>query len=212
MVGVIAAFASFLPNTFANQAEKINQVLTNVSERMVSQPVFRGDFWQSKQINGMRKPLESRGTFTLVSAPLPEGILWQITQPIELRYWLHPKGMIEFSPAGQRVARSISDVPALGQVSQLFTSLLRLNPQDLTKKFQVTWRQPLAPETWRLLLTPQPELARYIRSVLIAGDQYIQTIQVDEVNQDKLTLRFINVETSMALSNEESKWLLSGAK
>lgn len=191
--------------THAQSSTVLPPRLQQLTERLAAQPILRAQFTQSKTIQGLQRPLLSTGQFLLAQRPVAEGVLWRIEQPIQLSYWLTEQHMIEIQANGQRQIRRASDMPGFSQIGRIMSSLFRLNQRDLQQYF--TWQYKEqgndGQEAWLLVLTPSAQLASVIRQVRLGGKQYIEWIEIDETNQDKLRIQLSRIQPAQQLNNEE---------
>ena len=178
--------------------------LQQLTERLAAQPVLRAQFTQTKTVQGLQRPLVSTGQFVLMQRPLAEGVLWRIEQPLQLSYWLTEQSMTEIQANGQRQTRRANELPAFSQIGRIFSGLMRLNQRDLQQYF--TWeykeRSP-DQETWILILHPNIQLASVIRQIRLGGKQYLEWLEIDEANQDKLRIQLSRIQPAAQLTADE---------
>lgn len=178
--------------------------LQQLTERLATHPVLRAQFTQTKTVQGLQRPLVSTGQFILVQRPLAEGVLWRIEQPLQLSYWLTEQSVTEIQANGQRQTRRASELPAFSQIGRVFSGLMRLNQRELQQYF--TWEykdRNSDPEAWFLILHPNPQLANVIRQIRLGGKQYLEWLEIDEANQDKLRIQLSRIQPAAQLTADE---------
>lgn len=191
----------------ALQAATLNadhqQVLVNISDNIKQFSVIHSDFTQSKKIKALKRPLLTKGH---VIYSRDNGILWQILKPFQMHYILGEETIVEVSASGRRKEKQVGDVPGLAQVGRVFRAMLGVDTAALDQYFHM---QVSGDATqWTLMLTPkQAQLAQALSLITLSGQQYIETIALNEAGGDVTTLTFSNTEGKSTLSEAEQTML-----
>ena len=174
-----------------------------VRERLSAAPVLRGSFEQSKQLQGFRNPLRSRGEFLIARE---RGVVWDTREPFASRTVLTRQKLLTRLPDGSsRVLLDASASPAMSAVNSLLLALVAGDLQALSQQFESS-ETLLADGAWRLQLTPrEPGLARVIASIELSGDRHVRAIHISERAGDSTQIRFSDLrEEPAALSPDEA--------
>ena len=167
----------------------------SVHRQLVQAPVLRGDFEQSKQVQGFSKPLVSRGSF-LVSRE--RGVLWRTVTPFASQLRLTKDEIVATQNGAVAFRLDASKEPSVRVINGLMFSLLNGDLGGLGELFRIDGTADA--RGWQLTLTPkQGALARLMTQVQLSGDNYVRAIRIDEANGDRTAIRF------SAQSNEPAR-------
>jgi hypothetical protein len=175
----------------------------SVHEQLVQPPVLRGDFEQSKQVQGFAKPLVSRGSFLVARE---RGVLWTTKTPFASQLRLTRDEILATQSGGAVAFRlDASKEPAVRVINSLMFALLRGDLGSLAEHFKIEGNADA--KGWSLLLTPKTSaLAKLMSRIELAGDKHVRNIRIDEANGDRTTIRF-SAQTSepAALTADEAQ-------
>lgn len=161
-------------------------VVNAVKAQLLQPLVLRGEFEQSKQIQGFSKPLLSTGDFLVARE---QGISWRTKTPFPGVLKLTSDEIVATQGDDVAFRLSASDEPSVRIINGLMFSLLNGDVAALEQQFAIDG--DVASSPWKLRLTPkQAAFARLIRSIALQGDQHVREIVIDEANGDQTRIRF----------------------
>lgn len=172
----------------------------NVRERLLRPAVLRGEFEQSKQVAGFKKPLLSKGNFLVAR---DQGVLWRTREPFASVLKL-TRDEIVATQDGQIAFRlTASKEPTVRVINGLLFSLLNGDVNGLAEHFLINGE--VHGKEWQLILTPkQAALAKIMRKIALNGDSYVRHIDIAEANGDQTVINFSSQNSEPAkLSADE---------
>jgi hypothetical protein len=195
--------------------------LDELQTRLAAQAVVRCEFEQERKISGLSKPLNSRGEML---AARDNGLWWHQQKPFEMTLVLDAKRMVQ-TIAGQAPQIVTAEKnPQLFQFNHLLVALFRADRAVLEKSFTTTFSTPptaaattvpAAPAPgWTLVLVPkEAPLNKVFRRITLTGDNggsgadasHIGQIVLEDMQNDRTTLRFLKHRTTPAELSETEK-------
>ena len=173
-----------------------------VAERLAQPPVLRGQFEQSKQLQGFKHPLVSRGDFLLVR---DLGVAWDTREPFASTTLLTRDRLLTRLPDGsQRVLLDTAESPGMAAVNALLMALVAGDLPALAERFRL--EETLADEgAWTLVLWPQEAgLKQVFTRITLGGDRFVREVTIEEAGGDVTKLRFLALgDTPAAPSHAE---------
>ncbi|KFN47115.1 outer membrane lipoprotein carrier protein LolA [Arenimonas metalli] len=167
-----------------------------VRARLAQPVVLRGQFEQSKRLEGFRQPLVSRGDFLLVR---DRGVAWDTREPFASTTLLTRERLLTRLPDGsQRVLLDAADSPGMAAVNALLLALVAGDLPALAERFALD--ETLAADgSWRLVLTPdETGLRQAFTRITLAGDRFVRDVVIEEAGGDVTTLRFLALSDAPA--------------
>lgn len=159
---------------------------------MLAKPaVMCGRFDQSKQLNGMKKPLLSNGRFCVLAA---KGVLWRTLQPFPNSLRLTRDEIVHFQ--GERVAMRLDakQEPTVRMINSVLFSLLSGDLAQLETLFEVEGN--IAANSWHVALKArEPALAKAIGAIALDGGAYVKNITIAEASGDRTHIVFSAIQT-----------------
>ena len=76
---------------------KTNDLLARIAAQLEKHEVVHAEFTQSKQISGLRRPLQTGGQLVFARQ---HGVLWKIEQPYKVSYILSEDKVVEIAADG----------------------------------------------------------------------------------------------------------------
>ena len=176
--------------------------LDDLQQRFSQQPVLRAEFEQQRTISGMSQPLNSSGNLLIAQT---HGLLWNQTKPFALKLMMNESRMVQ-SMAGQppQVVTAQTN-PQMFQFNSLLTALFHADRKVLEQNFTVSFRD-LGNDSWQLVLRPKTTpLDKLFRQITLEGAQFLNTLQIDDMQGDNTRIRFFNqyTEPKTLTANEE---------
>ncbi|WP_372881583.1 outer membrane lipoprotein carrier protein LolA [Psychromonas sp.] len=167
--------------------------LPELQEKLASQQLVRGQYIQTKKMRMFNQPLLSRGDFVLQQK---QGLLWLQTQPFPVSLVLtQDKLSQQFDNQAPQIIQA-QDNPMVFYFSHLFLSLFKGDIAGLTAQFELhlqSVNEKSDKGQWLLLLTPKSApLNKVFKQLSISGAEYIDQLELIELNDDSSTIQFIN--------------------
>lgn len=177
--------------------------LTELQQRFSQQPVLRAEFEQQRSISGMAKPLKSSGEL-LISQQ--KGLWWSQQKPFPLILLLDDKRMVQTLAGQPPQVVTADNNPQMFQFNHLLTALFHADSQALEQNFALQFSD-LGRNKWRLILTPKTTpLDRLFKRITLNGEQFLETIDIDDMQSDATHIRFFNQRTvPQALTVDEQQ-------
>jgi hypothetical protein len=167
--------------------------LTELQQRFSQQPVLRAEFEQQRSISGMTKPLKSSGEL-LISQQ--KGLWWSQQKPFPLTLLLDDKRMVQTLAGQPPQVVTADNNPQMFQFNHLLTALFHADSQALEQNFALQFSD-LGHNKWRLILTPKTTpLDRLFKLITLNGEQFLETIDIDDMQSDATHIRFFNQRTA----------------
>lgn len=167
--------------------------LPELQQRFSQQPVLRAEFEQLRSISGMTKPLKSSGEL-LISQQ--KGLWWAQQKPFPLTLLLDDKRMVQTLAGQPPQVVTAENNPQMFQFNHLLTALFHADSQALEQNFALQFSD-LGNNQWRLVLTPKTTpLDKLFRRITLNGAQFLETIDIDDMQSDATHIRFFNQRTA----------------
>jgi len=186
LVGV-SLMACAMVGSAAAPIEKIQSMLAKPK-------MLCGRFDQTKQLNGMKKPLLSNGRFCVING---KGVLWRTLQPFPNTLRLTRDEIVQFQ--GERLATRLdaTQEPTVRMINSVLFSLLSGDLSKLQTLFEVEGN--VDKNAWRVALKArEPALAKAIGDIALEGGAYVRNISINEASGDKTSIVFSAIQTGDA--------------
>ena len=195
---VLAAAVLFVAAASQAQAQASAADAAPVRQRLQMAAVLRGEFEQTKVIQGFRNALVSHGEFMVARG---QGVWWHTQQPFEATLVVTRTRLFTRAPDGSTA--NVMDAqaePGLRQVNELVFSLLSADLDALADRFTIK-AQAVGATGWTLTLAPRDaNVAKFLKSATLAGDAFVQSVRIDEAHGDSTQIRFSHQVPGTALS------------
>ena len=166
-----------------------NQLIADITSRLVKAPITQGTFQQEKQLKILSKPLMSSGLFTYDQS---KGVIWQTLAPVPSLLLVNESQLI--SGQGEQ------NVPAA--FGKVFKAMLGGDLHELTEGFLMTGEN--INNTWHLQLKPKDEfLQKIINTITLSGDSELRTLELQEVTGNFTRISFTQITHPNQLSTEQ---------
>ncbi|HWT54908.1 MAG TPA: outer membrane lipoprotein carrier protein LolA [Rhodocyclaceae bacterium] len=196
LVRVISACQLFICAQVHAQSDDL---LTRIAAQLDKHAVVRAEFAQSKQISGVKRPLQTSGQLIFARQ---YGVLWQIDKPYKVSYILSEEKIVEITADGGRKERLARDLPGLAQVGRVFRAMLGANTSALREHFDIEAKGEAG--NWSLTLNPrQAQMAQFIEQIDIGGGAFVVAIRIQERGGDATQIKFRNSNGADTLSESE---------
>jgi hypothetical protein len=153
--------------------------------------VLCGRFDQSKQLSGMKKPLQSNGRFCVLAG---KGVLWRTLQPFPNTLRLTRDEIVHMQ--GDRVAVRLDarQEPVVRMINQVMFSLLAGELSQLETLFEGDGS--ITDNQWSVTLKARDAgLAKVIAGVSLEGSAYVKNIIINEASGDRTSIVFSAMQT-----------------
>ncbi len=161
-------------------------LVADVRSRLAQPAVLRGEFEQSKQVQGFKKPLLSKGDFLVARE---RGVIWRTREPFAGVLKLTPNEIVATQGSDVAFRLTAATEPTVRVINGLLFALLNGDVAALDAQFKLDGS--VQAKAWTLNLTPkQAAFAKILAHVELSGDQYVRRVVLDEANGDRTTIVF----------------------
>lgn len=168
------------------QKQRLVETLSAVQQHSI----IRYDFEQKKNITLLKRPLISTGKVLFDES---QGLYLQYSTPVWTAYLLADNNMFEKKQKASEYKRLA--IPQNTGLSQILQSIITADIEALQAYFSLQFAQ--SDSTWSLILAPLKNSAvNTLDQIVIRGDEYLQSLQINELNGDTMTLMFSHNERS----------------
>ncbi|AGB81197.1 Outer membrane lipoprotein carrier protein LolA [Serratia sp. FGI94] len=176
--------------------------LPQLQQRFSQQAVLRAEFEQQRSISGMAKPLQSGGEL-LISQQ--KGLWWAQQRPFPLTLLLDDRRMVQTVAGQAPQVVTAENNPQMFQFNHLLSALFHADGQALEQNFTLQFSD-LGDERWRLVLTPKTTpLDKLFTRITLNGARFLNTIDIDDKQNDATHIRFFNQRTEPATLTAEEQ-------
>jgi outer membrane lipoprotein-sorting protein len=192
--------------TFCTQAGAAI-TLEELQQRSSRHANIRAEFEQSRHISGLGQPLLSSGKVIISQQ---HGLWWNQLKPFPLTLLLTEQKMVQSVPNQPPQVITAASNPQMFQFNHLLTALFHADKATLEKNFTLELSS-LPDNRWQLILQPKTTpLDKLFRKITLTGADFLQTIDIDDMQNDKSSIRFFNHKTTpQRLTDEESRLFAS---
>jgi hypothetical protein len=165
--------------------------IAKIQQMLTKNKVLCGRFDQSKQLNGLKKPLASNGRFCVVEG---KGVLWRTLQPFPSTLRLTRDEIVNFQ--GDRVAMRLDakQEPTVRMINSVLFAMLAGDLAQLTTLFDVDGDAD--GNRWHVALKArEAALAKAIGTIALDGDKYVKNIAITDASGDQTTIVFSAMKT-----------------
>ncbi|MCL1824398.1 MAG: outer membrane lipoprotein carrier protein LolA [Proteobacteria bacterium] len=185
---------------FAVPAQAADPALLNaIQSRLSIDTVIRGDFTQTRQLAGIKKPLLANGVFTVEKT---QGVLWRTLTPFPQTTRITQGEILQKD--GDRVLMTLraDREPAVNAISRVLFSLFAGDISALAEYFDYSGQ--IKGDAWQLSFTPREAgLRAVIGSLSLEGDNVVRQVTLASAAGDVTRIAFSNVATAAALTADE---------
>tara|TARA_R110001583_G_scaffold6499_9_gene32918 strand:+ start:11970 stop:12575 length:606 start_codon:yes stop_codon:yes gene_type:complete len=161
--------------------------LPELQAKLTSHQLIRGQYQQVKKMQMFKQPLLSEGDFLLDQQ---QGLLWRQKQPFPVFLTLTKDRLSQrYSDQPAHIIEAVEN-PMVFYFSHLFLSLFKGDIEGLTVQFDMHLESKNG--QWLLLLTPKiSPLNKVFKKITIIGSEYIDQLNLLELNGDSSTIQFL---------------------
>lgn len=162
--------------------------LASLQAQLQQSPIIRGDFTQSRTLAMFEQPLVSGGSFLLEKQ---HGLLWQQNTPFPVNLVLTQDKLRQTFANQPAQVITAKENPMAFYFSKIFLSVFHGDTEQLQSQFDLQFSPQN--EYWQLVLTPkEAPLNAVFKSIVIQGNQDIDSLVLEEVRGDKTEITFTN--------------------
>jgi Outer membrane lipoprotein carrier protein LolA-like len=169
-------------------------------QSMLARPkILCGRFDQSKQLVGLKKPVNSNGRFCVVA---DKGVLWRTLQPFANTLKVTRDEIIQLS--GERVAVRLDarQEPAVRMINSVLFALLAGDLEPLEKLFDIDGAAQ--DKSWSVKLKPRDAaLSKVISGIALDGGTYVKSIVISEASGDRTEIEFSAIQAGDGAMNPD---------
>lgn len=174
--------------------------VTKIQSMLAKPAILCGRFDQTKQLQGMKKPLASNGRFCVLNG---KGVMWRTLQPFPNTLRLTRDEIVHMQ--GDRVAMRLDaqKEPTVRMINSVLFSLLSGDLGKLESLFEVDGNADAS--SWKVALKArEPALAKAIGAISLDGAAYVKNIHINEASGDTTAIIFSDIKTGeTAITAEE---------
>ncbi|WP_051710783.1 LolA family protein [Andreprevotia chitinilytica] len=172
-----------------------SDLLDRVAKQVTDSRVVRGDFAQTRELVGVKKPLKSTGHFVVDKQ---RGVVWQTIKPFASKLKISRQAIVQKSGDQVLMQLSADKEPAVKTVGTVLFALFAGDFATLERYFNVTGDASV--KGWQLQLAPKDAaLAKLIRGLKLDGSKAIDQIELDAASGDVTRITFSQVSNGDAL-------------
>lgn len=162
--------------------------LTSLQAQLQQSPIVRGDFTQSRTLAMFEQPLVSEGSFLLERQ---HGLLWQQNTPFPVNLVLTQDKLRQTFANQPAQVITAKENPMAFYFSKIFLSVFHGDTEQLQSQFDLQFSPQK--EHWQLVLTPkEAPLNAVFKSIILQGNQDINSLVLEEIRGDKTEITFTN--------------------
>ncbi|MCL2160508.1 MAG: outer membrane lipoprotein carrier protein LolA [Betaproteobacteria bacterium] len=176
-------------------------LLSAVQSRLSIDTVIRGDFTQTRQLVGIKKPLSANGAFVVEKT---QGVLWRTLAPFPQTTRITQGEILQKD--GDRVLMSLraDQEPAANAISRVLFSLFAGDMSTLAEYFDYSGHPGSGSGGWKLSFIPRDAgLRTVIGSLTLEGDNTVRQVTLTSAAGDITHIVFSNITTAAALTADE---------
>ena len=183
-------------------AQTDDATIDEVFGRLSAVETVRGEFVQSREISALSNPLRSSGHFIVSEL----GLYWEQREPFPTVLIAREDSISEQIGGQPRTTVSASQSPISASISRIFLGLFSGDLGKLEEVFRVGFEG--SNERWTLSLEPRSyPLTEAIEAVTVSGSDYMESIQVDGLAGDRMTIELLDQSAEPAVLSLQEREL-----
>lgn len=173
-----------------------------VLARLHQPAVLRGQFVQSRQIQGFRRPVESSGDFVVARN---RGLVWHTLKPFESTLSVNRERLrVTNGSGGTGTTLDARREPMLRTLNDILQSVVIADVAALERSFTLQ-AKAVGAEGWEMALQPKDAALRArFSAITLAGDAHVQNVLLQEASGDVTTVRFLQQQEDTQLTDAEA--------
>lgn len=187
------------------QSQGLQELIRTISEKQRQIETLTGNFVQRRETSLMQEPLLSAG---IVKFKRPGRIYFVYSRPAPMEISLNGKFLTIYDPRRSRVERyALSPGSAVGSYMESVTRIFQRPLDQLSADYSVHPVRSDRADCHRFQLFPRKEAMReWVKEVELRIDKAsgaILTFEMIEPNQDRLILKFQNLQINPPLTDQD---------
>jgi hypothetical protein len=184
----------------ANPAGGDADLLVGIQARLGTARVTRGQYEQTRVLEGISRPLRDTGSFTV---DRERGVLWRTTTPFAGELRISHEEILQREGGQTLMQLSAQREPAVRAVCTVLFALFAADLNTLARYFDYAGEQDA--HGWSLRLVPRDAgMRRIIRGIALNGDRTVAHAELTAASGDLLRIDFRGVATANALTPAEA--------
>lgn len=180
-----------------------DELIARIQQQLNPAPVLRGEFVQTRELAGLKKPLKSSGRMLVDKN---RGVLWKTEKPIAGTLRVSRQEIVQKD--GQQILSRLSaeKEPVVKTIGSVLFALFAGDLATLERHFSHTGSltQRDGQPGWALQLTPrEPALARMIQRIELKGSSHAEEILLKTEAGDTTRIEFLRMTAAQALTPAE---------
>lgn len=168
----------------------LESVLSQPATELSTSRVLSGQFVQRRFLNGLARPLISRGDFLLARE---QGILWRTREPFASEFVLTSAGMT-LRDGTSELRVSDAERPALRTALDMLLAIVALDVERLSAGFELYGLKH--DDRWQVGLRPRSGgLAQVFSRAVIIGARHVERIELVTAGGDRTEIELTDVAT-----------------
>jgi hypothetical protein len=164
-------------------AADVTRALGDATRALQKAQTLRGNYTQSKTLQGVPKPLLAEGTFLFVR---DRGIAWRTEKPFESELVITDSDIIQREGGRVSMRLSASQQPAVRVIAGIFASVFALDFAALEERFDLYCRKTAG--GWELGLRPRGDSGA-LRQIVVSGRAQVERVRVADTHGDETDIR-----------------------
>jgi outer membrane lipoprotein-sorting protein len=169
------------------QSPSSPDLLAEISRRLDTPAVLRGEFEQTKTLKGFKRPLVSHGSFVMARG---RGVQWITSEPFASILVVTRERLVTITGGAATQQIDTRQEPGLRAINDMLMALLAGDVKALAGRFQSEGGVQ-GSQGWHVSLTPRDAaLARFIARIELEGDRHVNQVRLMEASGDDSRIRF----------------------
>lgn len=161
--------------------------LDELQQRFTEQPLVRAHFDQTRSIKDLPQPLRSQGEMLIARE---QGLLWDQKTPFTMTLMLDDLRMVQIINGQAPQVITTQNNPQMFQFNHLLRALFQADRKVLEQNFRIDFKDK-GEGRWLLNLTPTTTpLDKIFAGLELAGQRYLETIQLNDKQGDRTNIVF----------------------
>ena len=187
----------------ASMSASADELIARIQQQLDPAPVLRGEFVQTRELTGLKRPLKSSGRMVVDKA---RGVLWKTEKPIAGTLRVSRQEIVQKDGSQVLMRLSAEREPAVKTIGSVLFSLFSGDLATLDRYFshRGSLQRRDGKPGWELQLTPrEATLASLIQRIEIKGNSNAEEITLKTESGDLTRIEFLQMRAGQALNAEE---------
>ena len=177
-------------SVFEKPLQDFDSAFRDVAAQLQKSSCLKSNFIQNRHIQGLSKPIVSKGIFIYDAA---RGAAWIQEQPLKIAYVVTFSGMKQISMTSGLASQTAPPSPTLQRLSKTLISVFGGNVEKLHDNFSIFFDGQLT--SWTLGLKPKDStISAFLASIVLRGDTFTRSISISDESGDSSQIVFSEME------------------